>query len=74
MHNFMRAKVWSFDHPYFNVTKDDGSFEIRNVPTAEALNILAWHERASTAPEPFYTASITLKEGEPKDPAIPAMK
>ena len=55
--------VWSFDHPYFDVTKDDGNFEIKNVPNDVALEVIAWHE----SPEKFKTETITLKKGETKD-------
>jgi hypothetical protein len=44
LHGFMTAKLWVFNHPYFAVTKDDGSFEIRNVPSGEELIVYMWHE------------------------------
>ena len=44
VHPWMNAKVWAFDHPYFAVTKMDGSFEIKNVPTGVEVGLVAWHE------------------------------
>jgi hypothetical protein len=41
---WMKAYVWAFDHPYFAVTKDDGSFEMPRVPLGVELKIVAWHE------------------------------
>lgn len=44
IHNWMTAKVWAFDHPYAAVTKEDGTFEIKNVPTGVELPLYVWHE------------------------------
>lgn len=44
VHGWMNAKVVTFQHPYFAVTKDDGSFEIKNVPIGEDLVVFMWHE------------------------------
>lgn len=48
-HPWMSAKLLTFDHPFFAVTKDDGSFEIRNVPTGVEVTVKLWH-KAGTAP------------------------
>ena len=32
---------------YFAVTKDDGSFEIPNLPAGEEVEIQVWHERGA---------------------------
>ena len=40
----MNAKIHVFDHPYFAVTKADGSFEIANVPVGTELTVYMWHE------------------------------
>jgi plastocyanin len=35
VHPWMRAYIAVFDHPFFTVTKEDGSFEIPNVPPGD---------------------------------------
>lgn len=64
IHAFMQALVWSFDHPYFAVTKDDGSFEIPDVPTGVPLSFFAWHESPGTFNTP---TTVTLTKGETKE-------
>jgi hypothetical protein len=46
VHSWMTAKVWAFDHPYFAVTKMDGTFEFKNAPTGVEVGLVAWHEAA----------------------------
>ena len=43
-HPWPRAYLAVFDHPYFAVTKPDGSFTIDNVPPGK-YTLVAWHER-----------------------------
>jgi len=43
-HAWPRAYVAVFDHPYFAVTKPDGSFTIDGVPPGK-YTLMAWHER-----------------------------
>src|SRR5262249_31650267 len=35
IHSWMRAYIGVLAHPYFAVTRDDGSFEIRNIPPGD---------------------------------------
>ncbi len=35
------------ENAYFAVTKEDGSFEIANLPAGEKLDIQVWHESAT---------------------------
>jgi hypothetical protein len=44
IHSHMNAAIIVFDHPFFTIPKDDGTFEIRNVPVGQ-LTIVGWHER-----------------------------
>src|SRR3989338_5339331 len=60
VHPWMGAWVSVLSHPYFSTTKEDGKFEIPNLP-AGTYEIEAWHEKLGTK-----TASITVAEGEPK--------
>ena len=47
VHGWMRAYANVVTHPFFAVTKDDGTFEIKGLP-AGAYTIEAWHERLGT--------------------------
>jgi hypothetical protein len=44
MHNWMNAQIYSLNHPYFAVTKEDGTFKIENVPIDTELTVWTWHE------------------------------
>jgi hypothetical protein len=70
IHSWMTARVWAFDHPYFAVTKADGTFEIKDVPTGIEVSVLAWHE----SPGFFYGGKDgtkhTFKPGENKLPDL----
>lgn len=61
IHNWMHGILWIFDHPYHAVTKEDGTFEIKNVPTGVELTFVAWHESNIN---PFLKEKMTFKKGE----------
>ncbi|MFN0019232.1 MAG: hypothetical protein ACKVP0_13295 [Pirellulaceae bacterium] len=44
IHPWMSAKMITRDNPLFAVTKADGSFEIKNVPTGVPLEFKVWQE------------------------------
>ena len=44
-HPWPKAFIAVFDHPYFAVAKNDGSFSIDQVPPG-TYTLMAWHERA----------------------------
>ena len=44
IHSHMSAVIRVFDHGYFTVPNDDGTFAIDNVP-AGSHTLVAWHER-----------------------------
>ena len=44
-HNWMRAFIYVFDHPFFAVTDEKGSFSIPNLPLGHHT-LKAWHEDA----------------------------
>jgi hypothetical protein len=44
IHTWMTGYVWAFDHPYAAVTKEDGTYEIKNVPAGSELQLVGWHE------------------------------
>ncbi len=43
IHSWMHAFIGVVDHPYYAVTKDDGSFEIKNLPVG-TYTLTVWHE------------------------------
>lgn len=47
VHGWMNAHVNVVSHPFFAVTKDDGSFEIKGLP-AGTYTIELWHEQLGT--------------------------
>jgi hypothetical protein len=55
-HPWPRAYVAVFDHPYFAVTKPDGSFAIEGVP-AGSYTLMAWHERTGRTEQPVTIAA-----------------
>ena len=61
VHGWMNAYVGVLPHPYFAVTKDDGSFELKDLP-AGTYTIEAWHEKLGTQ-----TQSVTIAAKESKD-------
>jgi hypothetical protein len=44
LHPWMRGFVGVFAHPFFRITGEDGSFELKGLPPGE-YEIEAWHER-----------------------------
>lgn len=44
-HNWMRAYIHLFDHPFFTVTDEHGSFAIADIPPGR-YRVKAWHEEA----------------------------
>jgi hypothetical protein len=59
IHKWMSGYVWAFDHPYAAVTKEDGTYEIKNVPAGVEVKIVAWHE------VPGFIDEKTKAKGEP---------
>jgi hypothetical protein len=54
VHNWMNAYAGVVPHPFFAVTKGDGSFEIKGLPPG-TYTVEAWHERLGTQ-----TASVNV--------------
>ena len=57
IHSWMKAWLIVTDHPYVAITGNDGSFEIKNIPTGER-KFRFWHER------PGYLQNLVI-DGEP---------
>jgi hypothetical protein len=65
LHTWMDAYLRAFDHPYATTTKEDGTYEIKNVPTGHKLKIYAWHERADYInPNGKAGQEIEVKDGD----------
>jgi hypothetical protein len=59
VHPWMAAFVILNKNPYFAVTKEDGSFQIKDVPPG-TYTVEAWHEKLGTK-----TQQVTVTEGKP---------
>jgi hypothetical protein len=62
VHSWMRSYACVVRHPYFAVTKDDGKFEIKNLPPGK-YTLSVWHEpvRQLTAPA---DVEVEVKSGD----------
>jgi plastocyanin len=65
LHPWMRAYVFVFAHPYFDVTSKAGTFELKNLPPG-TYTIEAWQEKYGTQDQtvilgPKETKSISLR-------------
>jgi hypothetical protein len=61
VHPWMASYMGVLDHPFFAVSKADGSFEIPNLPPG-SYTLEAWHESLGTQ-----TADVTVAAGAPAD-------
>jgi plastocyanin len=61
VHGWMNAYAGVLDHPYFAVTGEAGTFELKSLP-AGTYTIEAWHERLGPQ-----TQSVTIGEKESKE-------
>jgi plastocyanin len=59
VHGWMRAYANVVTHPFFAVTKEDGTFEIKGLPPG-TYTIEAWHERLGTQ-----TQQVTISDASP---------
>jgi len=60
IHPWMRAYLFVFDNPYFEVTPDTGTFELKDVPPG-TYTVEVWHERFGTLDQ---TVTIAPKESK----------
>jgi hypothetical protein len=67
IHNWMKAHLMVFDHPFFSTTGADGSFEIKGVP-AGRQNLIVWQETVGYAtPGLGRGMPVTVQSGETTD-------
>ena len=61
VHPWMSGYVGVLPHPYFGVTGEDGSFELKNLSPGEYL-IEAWHEKLGARSEKIKIEPQEAKE------------
>lgn len=67
IHPWMKGWIMVFDHPFFTVTGDDGSFEIQGVPAGEQ-HLVVWQEKVGfVTPGAARGQAVTVKAGETTD-------
>ena len=64
IHSWMAGRIGVFDHPYFALTKEDGTFEIKNAPVGQ-FKIFLQHEQTGWVHKGGTSAGqvITIKAG-----------
>jgi len=60
----MTAYTGVFENPFFAVTGDDGTFEIKGLAAGE-YKLIAWHERYGRLEQ-----SITVNEAAPAEASL----
>jgi hypothetical protein len=61
----MGARVYVFDHPYYAVSKADGTFAIPQVPAGVEVFLMVHHEDVGwILPERKDGRAVTLKTGK----------
>ena len=61
VHNWMIAHLHVMEHPFFAVTQDDGTFEIKGLPDGK-YEVAVWHEFKKFGPDKE-SVSVELKDG-----------
>jgi hypothetical protein len=57
VHNFMTGGIFVAENPYYAITGDDGSYEIKDVPTG-TYTVATWHQTAGPLQQ-----SVTVSAG-----------
>ena len=60
VHPWMSAYIAVFEHPFFAVTGEDGSYTIKGLPDGE-YTVQFWHEKLASTPA---EAKVTIKDGK----------
>jgi hypothetical protein len=60
VHPWMSAYIAVFEHPFFAVTGEDGTYTIKGLPDGE-YTVQFWHEKLATTP---VEAKVTIKDGK----------
>ncbi len=62
VHPWMACYIGVFEHPFFSVTGEDGTYTLSGLPAGD-YTIKAWHEGSKTG----WTQSVKVGDGESKD-------
>jgi hypothetical protein len=62
VHPWMLCNVGAFDHPYFAVTRDDGTFEFKDLPPGQ-YTVGFWHEKLGQRTQ----ADVAVADDKPAD-------
>ena len=65
IHPWMSANLWVLDHPYFDVTDEDGNFKIKHAPVGK-VRLVVWHAGAGFITNKDGEVIETTKDGETK--------
>lgn len=73
VHPWMKAYIAVLNHPYYQVTSKDGSFDLKNVPPGNYM-LTAWHElygnsqqSVTIGPKESKTVSLTFRSAAASD-------
>ncbi len=73
IHGWMKAHILPRDNPYFAVSKPDGTFEIKDLPTGE-LEFQAWQEKSGFLNAPGWTSGRFKFDIKPGDNDLGTIK
>jgi hypothetical protein len=62
IHPWMRSYMLPRKNAYFAITAPDGSFEIKNLPAGEEIEVQVWHESAAGGNGALFVESDAAKE------------
>jgi hypothetical protein len=62
IHPWMKAYILPRENPYVAITKEDGSFELANLPAGEDLEFQVWHESSAGASQALVPNTPETKE------------
>jgi hypothetical protein len=63
LHVWMKGTIMVFDHPFFGVTNDDGSFEIQGVPVGEQKLVLRLASGKYVIPNGDHAILVQVQKG-----------
>jgi hypothetical protein len=67
IHPWMKGAIMVFDHPFFAVTKEDGSFEIGGVPAGEQKLVVRLARGDYITQGPLHAITVKVEAGKTTD-------